>query len=101
MWINQDAWFSLGNFSAESRATYRLNADGNGIYIFVLEGTVDVAGESLDRRDGVAITDSDEIEIEATASRRSPIAPTMRRAFMEAYEEQKRKEGGSETPTSG
>jgi redox-sensitive bicupin YhaK (pirin superfamily) len=67
MWINQDAWFSLGNFSAESRATYRLNADGNGIYVFVLEGTVDVAGESLDRRDGVGITDSDEIEIEATS----------------------------------
>jgi redox-sensitive bicupin YhaK (pirin superfamily) len=66
MWINQGAWFSLGNFSAGHRATYRLNAAGNGIYIFVLEGTVHVAGESLVRRDGLGITESDEIEIAAT-----------------------------------
>jgi redox-sensitive bicupin YhaK (pirin superfamily) len=66
MWINQDAWFSLGNFSAGRRTTYRLNAHGNGMYVFVFEGTVEVAGESLDRRDGLGITESDEIEIAAT-----------------------------------
>ncbi len=66
MWLNQDAWFSLGDFSAGRRAAYRLNADGNCVYVFVLEGTVDVAGESLGRRDGLGITESDEIEIAAT-----------------------------------
>lgn len=66
MCINQDAWLSLGNFGAEHRATYLLNADGNGVYVFVLEGTVDVAGESLVRRDGLGINESDEIEIVAT-----------------------------------
>ncbi len=65
--INQDAWFSLGNFKSGRRDAYRLHSDGNGVYFFVLEGAVQVAGEHLGRRDGLGITESGEIEI-ATAT---------------------------------
>ena len=67
MCINQDAWFSLGNFNAGRRDTYRLHTPGNGVYVFVLEGGAEVAGERLDRRDGLGITGSGEIEF-ATAT---------------------------------
>lgn len=66
MRINQDAWFSLGCFNAGRRVVYRLNAEGNGVYVFVVEGTTDVAGQSLDRRDGVGITEVAEVQIAAT-----------------------------------
>ncbi len=67
MCINQDAWFSLGNFSAGRRDDYRRHTDGNGVYVFVLEGGAEVAGERLGRRDGLGITESGKIEI-ATAT---------------------------------
>jgi len=67
VWINQDAWFSLGSFGQERRTSYRLRADGNGIYVFVLEGEAEIAGERLGRRDGLGITGSAQIEIAAVA----------------------------------
>jgi hypothetical protein len=68
MWINQDAWISLGGFNAGRRDTYRLHAEGNGVYVFVVEGGAEVAGECLDRRDGLAITESRDVEIAITTS---------------------------------
>jgi redox-sensitive bicupin YhaK (pirin superfamily) len=64
--INQDAWFSLGDFSAGHRESYRLRDEGHGVYILVLEGEVEVAGERLGRRDGLGITEAGELEISAT-----------------------------------
>jgi redox-sensitive bicupin YhaK (pirin superfamily) len=68
MWINQDAWISLGNFNAGRRDTYRLHAEVNGVYVFVIEGGAEVAGERLDRRDGLGITESRDVEIAITTS---------------------------------
>ena len=61
LWINQESWFLLGNFSAGQRERYRLHRDENGVYVFVLEGRAEVAGERLGRRDGLGITESAEI----------------------------------------
>jgi redox-sensitive bicupin YhaK (pirin superfamily) len=67
VWINQDAWFSLGHFSAGRRETYHPHTNRNGVYVFVLEGGAEFAGERIGRRDGLGITEAGEIEI-ATAS---------------------------------
>jgi redox-sensitive bicupin YhaK (pirin superfamily) len=66
MWVNQDAWFSLGSFSAGHRETYRLHKKENVVYLFVIEGEVTAAGERLNRRDGFGITGSHEVEIVAS-----------------------------------
>jgi len=66
VWINQDAWLSLGKFNPRRQDTYDLHSDRNGVYVLVLEGGAEVAGERLGRRDGLGITESGEIEI-ATA----------------------------------
>ena len=65
VWINQDAWFSLGDFRAGHRERCRLHSDESGVYVLVLEGEVEVAGQCLGRRDGLGISESDEIEIAA------------------------------------
>ncbi len=55
VWIHQDAWFHLGDFEPGKTSTYHLKRPENGIYIFVLEGTVKVNGQRLEKRDGYGI----------------------------------------------
>lgn len=67
-WINQDAWFSLGNFDKGVKTNYTLHKAGNGLYAFVLEGDFTIAGEKLNRRDGLGISEIEaKIEIEANS----------------------------------
>lgn len=63
VWIHQDAWFYMGEFDAGNQATYPLKNKSNGLYVFVLEGEFQIAGEILGKRDGMGIRDADEIEI--------------------------------------
>lgn len=65
VWIYQDAWFNLGKFNAETSRTYNLNKKGDGVYIFVLSGQIEVNGEVLDTRDGLGIWDTDSFEVKA------------------------------------
>lgn len=63
--INQNAWFSLGDFSNASRGKYTLRNSGNAAYFFLLEGSIDIAGENLQRRDGIGLIDCETIEFVA------------------------------------
>jgi redox-sensitive bicupin YhaK (pirin superfamily) len=63
VWINQDARFSLGDFDGDSASTYTVRKPGNGVYFFVIEGSVTVAGEVLGRRDGLGVEDVSTIVI--------------------------------------
>lgn len=65
VWIHQDAYFSLGTFSAGTPMEYILNKSGHGVYLFVLEGSATVNGEQIGRRDGLGITDTDRFELTA------------------------------------
>lgn len=64
VWINQDAWFSQIKL-VENEFTYNINKSGNGVYIFVISGSVQVEGESLNARDGIGISDTDKIELKS------------------------------------
>ncbi len=63
LWIYQDAWISMGNFDENISATYSINKSGNGVYIVVVEGEVEVNGNILSKRDAIGIWDVDAIEI--------------------------------------
>ena len=65
VWINQDAWFSLGNFDSGLKLTYKIKKEGNGVYAFVLDGNVSINGQSLNKRDALGVWDLEELEIEA------------------------------------
>jgi quercetin 2,3-dioxygenase len=65
IWINQDAWFSLTKLEKGKSLKYSLNKKGNGVYAFILKGDVMVAGQSLNTKDGMGITDADEIDFTA------------------------------------
>lgn len=62
IWINQDAFFSLGNFEKDFESNYQIQFDGNGAYLFVIEGKIEIDGETLERRDGIELTDLTSLE---------------------------------------
>ncbi len=61
--INQQAWFSLGSFDAQTSAHYRPHREGQGVYLFVLEGEAQADGQLLHRRDALAVTGNEPIEL--------------------------------------
>jgi redox-sensitive bicupin YhaK (pirin superfamily) len=70
VWIHQDAWFHLGKFAKGSSDEYKIQKAGNGVYAFILDGEVTLNGESLSKRDGMGIWDTDRIQVTATKDAR-------------------------------
>lgn len=67
LWIHQDAWFHLGNLDKDLSIDYTLKKKGNGIYLFVISGSVFVEDQLLNKRDGMGIWAIDKIKIKAEA----------------------------------
>jgi len=65
LWINQDAYFSLGKVEKGKKAAYNLHHKGNGAYFFMLDGSADVSGAKLNKRDAIGIEDTEIINIQA------------------------------------
>ncbi len=63
LWINQDAWFHLGNLKKGSVTDYTLKRTGNGVYAFVIEGDVSIYDQKLNKRDGLGVWDIEKISI--------------------------------------
>ena len=63
VWIHQNAWFHLGDLSEGWEGKYELKDPNNGVYFFVIEGEVTVAGQKLSRRDGLGVSETESIEI--------------------------------------
>jgi redox-sensitive bicupin YhaK (pirin superfamily) len=70
VWIHQEAWFHLGEFTREISTSYPLKKDDNGLYAFVLEGEVEIDGQLLEPRDGLGIWDTRNIELKAHSGSR-------------------------------
>lgn len=68
VWINQDAWFSLGKFDQGAVTSYAIRKNDNGVYFFILEGNVTVNGQQLGRRDGFGVWETEKVDIEANTN---------------------------------
>lgn len=68
IWIHQDAWFHMGELNAGAQESYTLKRNGNGVYAFVLEGDVTIEGQSLNRRDGLGVWDTEKLDIQANSN---------------------------------
>ncbi|MCD8192981.1 MAG: pirin family protein [Tannerellaceae bacterium] len=62
--IDQDAWFSLGTIEAGYVEKYTFYGDNTGVYIFIIEGEVEISNTVLSRRDGAGITETCTLLIE-------------------------------------
>lgn len=65
---NQDAFFSLSRLDQGAKIEYKLNLQGNGIYLHVARGQVRINNLVLKYQDAVEITDCDTLQISADSS---------------------------------
>lgn len=68
VWVQQDAWFSLGKFDQGFQTQYQTKKPGNGVYAFVIAGEVTINGQTLNRRDGFGIWDTDQLDFTANSA---------------------------------
>lgn len=61
MWINQDAVFALGEFESGKDFSYTLKHPGNGAYVFVIEGAIELDKTILGRRDAAGVYDTSSV----------------------------------------
>ncbi len=66
--INQDARFSLLDLEAGKSIRYDMKWKNSGLYLFVIEGSVNTNDLSLSKRDAVGITEAEEIKVEAISN---------------------------------
>jgi redox-sensitive bicupin YhaK (pirin superfamily) len=65
MWIHQDAWFQLGDFDQTTTKEYQLKKNGNGVYVFVIDGSFTIGDQLLNKRDALGVWDTDKISFVA------------------------------------
>lgn len=59
----QDCWFSLLDLDADRDTLYTLHSKDNGVYIFLIEGEVEVNDVTLNRRDGLGVYETGEVKL--------------------------------------
>lgn len=67
VWIHQDAWFHIGHLDNGKTIDYSLHKKSNGVYAFVLKGSLEINDQALEARDGYGLWDIDSIRLKASA----------------------------------
>jgi redox-sensitive bicupin YhaK (pirin superfamily) len=68
VWIHQNAWFHLAEIEAAKSLTYQVKDKTNGVYIFVLNGKINVDNNELEDRDGLGIWETSSIKFESKSN---------------------------------
>lgn len=66
LWINQDARFALTNLEAGKEINYATAFAGNGVFLVVINGSVQVNGQQLNKRDALGISETGSFTITAS-----------------------------------
>lgn len=65
LWIHQNAWFFMSDLDKGVSKEYMMQAPGNGLYVFVLNGNVTVDQQAMSTRDGLGVWDTSKIVFHA------------------------------------
>ncbi|MBK9485231.1 MAG: pirin family protein [Chitinophagaceae bacterium] len=66
LWINQDARFSLTNLQAGAALDYSNSFKNNGVFLVVINGSVEVNGQPLNKRDALGISETEHFTVKAS-----------------------------------
>ncbi|KOY84516.1 hypothetical protein AD998_20175 [bacterium 336/3] len=58
----QNAWISRGLFNKGSNQKYSIKKQGNGVYLFIINGSIKVADKIINTRDAIGITGVNDFE---------------------------------------
>jgi len=65
--INQDAVLSLSHLQQGKSVDYKLHFQGNGVYLFVIDGDITIEGTRFKKRDAAGIDHFNEFEVSANS----------------------------------
>ena len=63
LWVYQKTFFYLGIFDSNTTMTYEVKIPKNGVYLFLIEGEIEVDNHVLKARDALGIIDFNLFEI--------------------------------------
>lgn len=63
-WIHANAWIYHGVYDHSQEFTYSKKADENGVFVFLIEGKLNVSGVEMNRRDGLGVEGQKELRFE-------------------------------------
>ena len=66
LYIHQDAAISLAHIDKDKSVSYSINKKGNGTYLMVVNGSIEVDGEKLNSRDAIGISETESFEMKAS-----------------------------------
>lgn len=62
--INQDVWMRRGSLASGQSISYERGRPGNGLYVYVISGKAQVAGETLGYRDALGLPTAESVQLE-------------------------------------
>ncbi len=66
LWINQHARFAMTNLSAGKSIEYNNGFEGNGVFLVVINGSVEIEENVINKRDAIGIKDVNKFIIKAS-----------------------------------
>lgn len=63
LWVYQQTFFNLGIFEKNTSTIYKVNNAENGVYLFLIEGEIEVNNQILNAKDAMGIVNFEEFEI--------------------------------------
>lgn len=70
VWIHQDAWFNMADLTSGKELEYQLQREDSGVFVQLIEGNIEVAGNILSGRDAIALTETISVKIKAGSEAR-------------------------------
>ena len=61
-YINQDAYFLMGNFDKNKTIEYKLNNPRHGVFVFVTDGDIEIVNKKLEKGDSAEIIEINNLE---------------------------------------
>lgn len=63
LWLHQDVWFSIATLEKGLSLEYNTKKDGNGVFVMVISGKININESQLKDRDAIGIWDTPSVDI--------------------------------------
>jgi quercetin 2,3-dioxygenase len=63
LWVYQQCYFNLGVFDSSQTVNYKVKIAGNGVFLFLIEGEIEVDNQKMYGRDAMEIVDFEQFNV--------------------------------------
>jgi len=70
LWLNQDTYLALTDLEKDKSIEYKIHTKGNGVYLFLIDGKISLDGETLFKRDGIGIWETESFKLKSDENSR-------------------------------